>query len=225
VATIKITAHGFANGQPVNVSGLGGAGYNSVPGSSAVITVTDADHFTYPNPGANEGVTADANGTVTPLAFEKVELFDSEDLTEAFKFLTLVEQRVCLIVPLDEEFNASPGEGNGQAALKYLWRRMLPVIVICSDRVLGDRKASLFGIEPPDANATPGAFGLADLVLPAVSGLLLGNPNGVVCEPKMTSVLTVKDMEKKLPGRVAVGIEFECRGGRLETTLPKGPIF
>lgn len=157
-----------------------------------------------------------------PPAFDNVQLFDSEDLPEAFKFLLMVEQRVCLIVPLDEEHTE---EFSG---LKYLWRRKLPVIVLCSDRILGDRKAALFGIaaDEPDGGApNPGAFGLAEMVLPAVSGLLLPNPNGVICSPKTTSVLTVKDMEKDLPGRVAVGIEFECRGGWLETTLPRGPVL
>lgn len=70
VATIKATAHGYSSGLHVNVSGLGGAGYNV---EDVVITVTDANHFTYPNVAANEGVTADANGVVNPASDDESE--------------------------------------------------------------------------------------------------------------------------------------------------------
>jgi hypothetical protein len=62
-------------------------------------------------------------------------------------------------------------------------------------------------------------------VLPAVTGLLLDNPGGVVGEPKNVSVLAVRETEKDLPSRVTVCIELECRGGYLEAELPTSPIY
>lgn len=73
VATIKSTAHGYATGLYVSVSGVTNAVGGDYNVDSAVITVVDADHFTYANVGTNEGVTADAGGTVTPLSDDDSE--------------------------------------------------------------------------------------------------------------------------------------------------------
>jgi len=103
---------------------------------------------------------------------------------------------------------------------KLIVRRRLPVVLLISDRVMGDRKAALWG-----NNLTPGAMGLAELVLPAVTGQLIANPAGVVSEPQNTSVMTLKDTDKKeLPNRIVVAMELQCRGGRLEATLDPAPV-
>lgn len=144
--------------------------------------------------------------------FERVELFDSENLVEAFRYLLVTEQRVAVVVPLDEEFESVI---NG---LKLVMKRRLPVAVLVSDRVLGDRKAAIWGNDD-----TPGAMGLAEKVLPAVTGLLLPNPMGVVAEPRRVSILSIQ--EKELPMRVTVAVEFECRGGWMEAELAKGQVL
>lgn len=65
VATIVTTAaHGLSSGQHVQITGLAGADYDA---TDVVITVVDATTFTYPNEGADEGTTVDADGTVIPL--------------------------------------------------------------------------------------------------------------------------------------------------------------
>lgn len=145
--------------------------------------------------------------------FERVELFDSERLEDAFRYLTIAEKRVCVVVPLVEEFETVI---NAQQR-KILVQRRLPVIVLCSDRLMGDRKGALYGTT--GAAATPGAYALADLVLPAVTGQLLANPGAVVSVPKTLSPITVKDTEKTLAGRVTVGLELDCTGGWLEARL------
>jgi hypothetical protein len=138
-------------------------------------------------------------------AFDRVELFDSENLPAAFQYLLISQQRVCVIVALDEKF---PLVTRG---MKLILQRELPVALLISNRVLGDRTASLFG------NATtPGAFGLMELVLTAVTGQLLPNPCGVVCEPSSSGVITVSDPTKKLPNRTTVSLLMNCRGGWLE---------
>lgn len=62
VATLGVTAHGLIVGNYIEVSGLAGTGYN---GLFTVVSVPDADHFTYANTGDNEGETADTAGTIT----------------------------------------------------------------------------------------------------------------------------------------------------------------
>jgi hypothetical protein len=155
-----------------------------------------------------------ADGT-TP-AFARVELFDSESLLEAFELLTLSEQRICVIVPLDETFNT---ENRGQILIST---RILPVALLISDRVIGDRTKALFG-----SAANLGAYALAELALPVVTGRLLDNPNGVTVEPVNTSVLIIKNQKEKqnLPGRAAVALELQCRGGNLQAPLGPQPIL
>lgn len=171
-----------------------------------------------------KGIVRPGQDDLAVKAFDSVVLFDSEDLVSAFKFLVVTEQRVAVVVPLQEDFTeVLPGQGN--AGLKYQWTRAFPVLVICSDRVLGNREEALWG---SDDGSEMGAVNLAELVLPAVAGQLLPNAvalSGVVASPRSSSVLVVKDTEQDLPGRVAVGLEFECRGGTLESRLEKGPVF
>lgn len=147
-------------------------------------------------------------------AFQRVELFDSEQLTEAFRYLLVTEQRVCIVVPLDERFEPALQKH------KLMMTRVLPVALLISDRVLGNRVAALWG-----DNDTPGASGLAELTLPAITGLLLPNPAGVVAEPFSSAVMSVKDTERSLPSRVCIGLEFHCRGGYLQSELGTSPIF
>jgi hypothetical protein len=145
-------------------------------------------------------------------AFGNVELFDAENLADAFAYLTIVEQRVCVIVPLSETIETI------SQGMKLIVRRVRPVALIISDRVIGSRKEALWG------NATtPGAMGLMELTLPAVCGQLIDNPNGVVSEPSHVSVMSVKDTAKKLPNRIAVILEVKCRGGRLEAPITAVP--
>jgi hypothetical protein len=150
-----------------------------------------------------------------PALFDRVALFDSEDLVEAFRFLLISEQRVCVIVPLDEHLEA-PIDG-----LKLVVKRVLPVAILVSDRVLGDRSASLWG----DGQGEFGASALMELVLPAVTGLLIANPNGVVALPRMISVMNVKESGKNLATRMTMLLELDCRGGWLETRLPAGMVL
>ena len=153
-------------------------------------------------------------------AFDRVEVFDSEQLVEAFRYLLVTEQKVCVIVPMDERFNTAIDHR------KLVITRELPVMVLISDRVLGGRNAALLGNVD-----TPGALELTELVLPAVTGLLLPNQagppplSGVLVEPFSSSVLSVKDTESEMPSRVCVGLGLHCKGGYLEATMPAGPVY
>ena len=62
VATITTAAaHGLAVGEGVDVSGVGGTGYN---GDYIVASVPDSTHFTYANTGTDEAEIADTGGTI-----------------------------------------------------------------------------------------------------------------------------------------------------------------
>ncbi len=162
------------------------------------------------------GQWGSAAGNLLP-AFDRVARFDSEQLTEAFRYLLVTEQRVCVIVPLDEEFETVIERQ------KLVVTRRLPVGLAVSDRVLGDRSAALWGNDE-----TPGTVNLVELALPAVTGLLIaaaGGKGGVRSEPVRVGVMSVRDTEQELPSRVAMLVELECRGGYLESGLPPGPIF
>lgn len=62
VATIVTgAAHKLVSGRLVDVSGLGGTGYNA---TGVTVTVVNTTTFTYPNTGGDETTTADTGGTV-----------------------------------------------------------------------------------------------------------------------------------------------------------------
>jgi hypothetical protein len=99
-------------------------------------------------------------GYILDDAFDRVELFDSEDLTGAFQFLLITEQRVCVIVPLEAKFEQVFPE-RGAASRKLTSKREVPVVLLCSDRVLGDRKAALYGSDTERGSLCAGGIGAA----------------------------------------------------------------
>ena len=150
-------------------------------------------------------------------AFERVEFFDAEKLVDAFQYLLITEQRVCVIVPLEERFESVVKQPT------LIIKRKLPVLLMISDRVIGsaNRKVALLG----NAN-TPGAQGLVDMTIPNVSGLLLSNPGGVLCVPVDSTVMTISQKDQsKLPGRVCIALELECTGGTIQTNVGPAPIL
>ena len=156
---------------------------------------------------------------ITP-AFGEVRLFDQESLVEAFKWLALADQRVCVIVPLDERFDEKASHGT-----KLVITRLLPVALLISDRVIGDRVTALYG----NAAAQPpviGAYGLYELVLPLVTGTILAAPVKAVSVPTNASLFVVKDKQQtNLPGRSAIALEVQVRGGTLEANIGPGPVI
>lgn len=149
-------------------------------------------------------------------AFERIELFDNENLAEAFKTLLISEQRIAVIVPLEARWE----QKNPAESIRTV-RRVLPVVLLISDRAIGDRTTALFG-----SADSPGAFGLSALALPAVTGQLFSNPAGVVAMPSSESVVILKDAEKSnLPGRAVVAVEVQCQGGWLQATLDVAPTL
>jgi len=145
-------------------------------------------------------------------AFQRVELFDSENLVEAFQVLLVSEQRIAVIVPLAAHWETECSQR------KLLCRRVQPVAILISDRVIGTRTQALYG-----GVTNPGAFNLAALAVPFVAGQLINNPGGVVSVPTSESSMILKQADKtNLPGRAAVALELDCKGGWIETYLNAG---
>lgn len=172
-------------------------------GTSAVLNALAAQVTALNGLYANGAWTADSSEPINSPAFGSVKIFDADDLVEAFRWLYVTQQRSCLIVP---------GAGRWETetkGTKLIVRRQQPVSLLISDRVLGDRTAALLG-----NGQTPGAMGLKDLVLPAVTGQLLPNPSGVISVPTREYVMGVK--KKDLPNRIAMCVELDCIGGWMD---------
>jgi len=133
----------------------------------------------------------------------------------AFQVLLLSQQTIAIVVPLASHWQEELSQR------KVLCRRVQPVAVLISDRVLGNRTAALFG-----SASNTGAFNLSALAVPAITGQLLPNPSGVICVPTGESSLVLKQADKtNLPGRAVVALEVDCKGGWIEAALNTGPTL
>lgn len=162
--------------------------------------------------GASWGEDEDGN----PLpAFHEVRRFSSDDILGAFKDLVAVQQRVCVVVLTGVAWESAQRE---QPLLFY--QRTARVSLLCSDEVLSDETAALWGTQ-----TNPGAWQLAELALQSVGGLLLANPAGVIVRPVEQTPMAVVDLQRRLPGRAVVAVEIEAVGGTLmEAISSRGPI-
>jgi hypothetical protein len=78
VSTLTTSAvHGLSSGNTVTISAMGDATYNA---TDVQVTVVDTTHFSYPNTGTDESITADTAGVITFTGF-----------TDDFDFLNLVD--------------------------------------------------------------------------------------------------------------------------------------
>lgn len=149
-------------------------------------------------------------------AFERLEIFDEENLVEAMKLLLVGDQRCCFIIPLTARWDNVANENPRTV------RRILPVVLLISDVVIGDRNQALFGKGADLA----GAYGLSALALPAVTGQLFENPAGVIVLPTNESVMIVREEGGgSSSGRAAVALELECQGGWLRAQLSRVPTL
>ena len=149
-------------------------------------------------------------------AFPQVKLFDIANLPAAFTQLLASEQRVCFVIADSEQFLDTQS-----GSMKFILTRKLPVAVLLSDRVTGDRITALYGGMSGAAKIL-GAEGMKELALTAVTGQLLANPAGVVCKPTSSAVIHLEDKKNNMPGRACVELDLECTGGVLTADLGPG---
>lgn len=150
----------------------------------------------------------------TEPAFHQVELFDVADLVFALETLLLSKNRVCVIVHDAIEFDH---ELRGTDLHVFTTRS---VMLLLSDKVLGDRRAVAFG-----GAQNPGTYALADLVFPLVTGRLLENPTGVYGVPVRAEPMEIKGTDQgKAVGRSAFLVQLHLVGGEMRTPLGRTPI-
>lgn len=150
-------------------------------------------------------------------AFQRVELFGSSDLVEAFKELLLSQERIALVVYMGSDY-----ETKKSSAEQTTTSRKLSVMVIVSDRVMGSAQKARFGSDVEPKN--PGCLTLKDLIVEPLTGRILGNPDGVESSPINDDLIEVEDLKSKQPGRVGCVIEFEIKGGQIVKTTPPSTI-
>lgn len=147
-------------------------------------------------------------------AFQQVRRFDLAALPQALSELLVAEERCCFIIPGDERFAVKV-----DGPQRLVVTRTLPIALLISDRVIGNRQAALYGGEN-----NPGAYGLLEIALPAVTGQLLDNPAGIVVKPIIASVFDLEgESAAQSPGRACVELDIECTGGTLAAQLAVGP--
>jgi hypothetical protein len=119
----------------------------------------------------------------TGAAFEKVQIFDLQDLLAAMQELYAYGNRIALI-GLDAIEHQCTVSGR---SLKI--DRSLSVTVLIADRRFNDRQKAMMG-----DNTTPGALYLQKLVVDAVAGELSG---GWVAQPGTGRLVLLQDEKRK----------------------------
>jgi hypothetical protein len=148
-------------------------------------------------------------------AFQKVELFDVDDLKTALKELLVFKDRACFII-IDEERCTSEVIG-----MKMQSRQSRTIALIITDRDYGKRAEALTG----DATR-PGVLALKDLILDPENEVIGGLLDGMVVMPGFGAPIRIMDEERdNMTGRLAYELDLEIRGGFLEVRLGPGPIL
>lgn len=131
-----------------------------------------------------------------PAAFDKVKIFDLDDLKTAFEELFAYSNRVAFIA-LDEIQH-----GNRVSPGHLTTERSLGVTTIISDRRFSDRQKAMMG----DAT-TPGALYLQKLLVDALAGMLT---SGCVVVPQTGRLISLVDEKRKNEtGRIAFTQDFD----------------
>lgn len=158
-----------------------------------------------------------AGGRPEP-AFGEVFRFNSTDIGSAFQSLLASKQRVALVVPMARDWGMSEASGGR----RFYAMRDTQISVVVSDRVHGQSARAWAG----DDN-TPGAWGLADLVTPSISGQLFASTgpgaHSVDLFPTFENDMEVADERNPRAGRAAVVLEFVAKGGFIEMPKTPGP--
>lgn len=128
-------------------------------------------------------------------AFDKIKIFDLQDLAKAMEELFLYSNRIALI-GLD-----SVGHENLISGRTLKTARSLDVTVIMSDRRYSDRQKALMG-----DTTTPGALLLQKLVVDGVAGEL---PSGTIAQPGTGRLVALENEKRKdETGRILFAQDF-----------------
>lgn len=153
-------------------------------------------------------------------AFPTVKPFVGTDLNKALQALLTTQTRAAYVV-----FDRTTWEHEiGGDSVRS--RRSSLLWVVVTDRAIGDYMSALYGtavlgegIRNPNTAPTPGALGLADLLVEPLTGQLLVNPQGVRLLPESEEPTLVEVDQNQMSGRAAVAVQFRAQGGWFEKDL------
>ncbi|MCD6050545.1 MAG: hypothetical protein K0Q55_1948 [Verrucomicrobia bacterium] len=141
----------------------------------------------------------------TPL-FDKVEYYSSTDLLKALQELRVFKNRVCLIVPGDDDFF---NEVSGRSLTTVVERH---VFLLLADRDYGRRQAAATG----DEN-TPGVIAMKDHVVADLTGKNLDSRMVLVKPVNGTPLLIQGPKREEAAGREAWNLELAVECGQMLT--------
>ncbi len=141
----------------------------------------------------------------TPL-FDKVEYYSSTDLLKALQELRVFKNRVCLIVPGDDDFM---NEVSGRTLNTVVERH---VFLLLADRDYGRRQAAATG----DEN-TQGVIAMKDKVVSDLTGKNLDSRQVLVKPVNGTPLLIQGPKREEAAGREAWNLELVVECGQVLT--------
>lgn len=141
----------------------------------------------------------------TPL-FDKVEYYSSTDLLKALEELRLFKNRICLIVPGDDDFG---NEVSGRTMTTEVARH---IHILMADRDYGRRQSAATG----DAN-TPGVVKIKDQVVDDLVGKNLDSRFCLVKPVESGPVLIQGPRREDAAGREAWTLELAIDCGQVLT--------
>ncbi len=148
---------------------------------------------------------------LTPV-FEEVKLYDSTQMEEALRDLTLRKNRLCLVVPQEDSFD---NKLEGRTVVSDAGYR---VSLLIADRDYRSGQRAAFG-----DSESPGTIGMKHLVLKALVGQSLGLPF-VVMHPIEGDTILVSNKGQETKTRKAYLLTFQTPAGRIQTTVRRGTL-
>lgn len=132
----------------------------------------------------------------TPAAFDKVAVFDLQNLAVAMEELFAYSNRIALIALDAVDHNSSVLGRTLRVA------QSLSITILFSDRRYSDRQKALMG-----DSTTPGALFLQTLLVNAVTGEL---PNGGVVQPRAGRLVALENADRtNETGRIVFAQDFD----------------
>ena len=142
-------------------------------------------------------------------AFDKVNIFDLQDLSKAMEELFLYANRIALI-GLDAVDHANEVTGR-----RLRTERTLAVTIVVADRRFSDRQKAMMG----DAS-TPGALFLEKLLVDALAGEL---PGGAVVQPGAGRLVLLEHAQRDAgTGRIIFAQDFDVAIDFDAVTMSRG---
>lgn len=153
-------------------------------------------------------------------AFQKVVQFEIDDFEQALRDLVITEDRVAMVVWTGEAYELERG-------ISILTVKRMPTFeVIFADFALSSPLAAKHGDE-----SQPGVLGLLDVVLPALTGVILDEStadaeDAVYLVPAgLERLIITREDQEKLPGRQVLVLSLTGSGQSLQVGVRSAEAY